>query len=284
MSLPIRWSRTFLVVLTAALAVLPAVSRLSAQQRDSLDWCGPAVDGRGRVRGVIYDSVTHQPLSGMRVGLAPLNGRDEPMNSGKWIGNDSLGRFCFDLGIGMPPGRYRLTGMYLSTLGHRRPAPIHRDVRVDSGVSTTISVPYRSLPALDSIATKSERDSLLAVLRDQRRKWSARRPYRYYFQAVPNCLCASPRIRVIVEGDSSVGTVEPETKVERISSSSRSLGTMEQVFDWLERDVRNPRNLYWKVKWDERYGFPTEWDANAGVVIVDVYTGYSVTHFQASRQ
>jgi hypothetical protein len=48
-----------------------------------------------------------------------------------------------------------------------RPAPIFRELRVDSGVSTAVLLPFRCLKALDSLVTEHTRDSGATVDRLQ---------------------------------------------------------------------------------------------------------------------
>lgn len=273
-----------LFIAAVGVSISLAVTPLSAQQL-SESWCGTAGNGNGRVRGIAYDSVTREPLSRVLAELGQVDERGKPLTYRTVAVTDSLGRFCLGNGDrGVPVGRYRLTFMHWPVLGYRRPAPVYREVRVDSGVSTTVTLAYRTLAALDSILAQPIRDSLLGAIRDQRQKWALRRPERYYYQVVPDCLCMSGRVTVIVEGDSVVGFVDDRTGAERHAPSARSLGTMERVFDWLERDVRNPRNRHWAVTWDDQYGFPKTWDADAGVVVIDAYRGASVTFFKSVRR
>lgn len=232
--------------------------------------------------GTVYDSVSRQGLASVIVQLQPADERGEVKYTGSgWFARtDSVGRFCFR-GAFLHPGHYRLTASHMPVLGIRRPAPTYRALRVDSLEDTAISMPYRSLRALDSISAQRIRDSLLAVTRDQRRQWRARRPARYYFAAAANCFCPNPLVTIVVEGDVAIGTLDPKTGAECLEhSSSDSLMTIDGIFDWLERDVRDPRNNRWNITWDARYGFPSRWEAGTEVIIVDAYGGATITRFE----
>lgn len=143
-----------------------------------------------------------------------------------------------------------------------------------------LSLPYRSFSGLDSLATERIRDSLLAVIRDHRQQWRSRRPARYYYEAHPNCLCPSPRVTVVVEGDSAIGTLDPRTGAERFARAADSLLTIDGLFDWLESDVRSADNNLWSVTWDARYGYPTHWEAGKDSFIIDAYGGATIVRFE----
>ena len=280
--MPLAHSR--LIVITALLLAAPAISSLAAQlPQPAESWCLPANDSGARVWGTVYDSVSRQPLSLLVLQLQPTDDTGAPTHNGWWARTDSLGRFCIR-GAFVRAGRYRLTATHLPVLGHRRAVPTHRDLRVEAANDTAISLPYHSLNALDSLATQGTRDSLLDVVRDQRRRWRARRPERYYYEAIPNCFCAHALAIVIVDGDSAIGYVDPKTGVERRDPSAASWGTIDARFDSIERDLRNPKNLQWTVTWDPRYGYPTRWEAGTGVVLMDDYRGFSIIRFQPSRR
>jgi len=85
-----------------------------------------------------------------------------------------------------------------------------------------------------------------------------------------------------VEGDSAIGYVDPKTGVERRDPSAAAWGTIDRLFDALEKDLRNPKNLQWTVTWDPRYGYPTQWSAGTGVVLIDDYGGFLVIRFEPS--
>lgn len=273
--------RRAVALLLVLLSAAPA-SRIAAQQPPAeKGWCLPVEDGGARVWGTVFDSVSRQPLALLVVRLEPADDTGAPIHNGWWARTDSLGRFCIR-GAFVRPGRYRLTATHLPVLGHRRPVPTDRDLRVEAPNDTALSLPYHSLKALDSIATQGTRDSLLQVVRDHRRQWHARRPERYYYEAIPNCFCAHALAIVIVDGDSAIGYVDPKTGVERRDLSAAAWGTIDRFFDSLERDLRNPRNLQWTVTWDPRYGYPTRWEAGTGVVLTDDSGGFSVIRFQPS--
>ena len=281
-----RHADSSLLVLAALLFSAPAMSKLAAQLPQPVEsWCLPADSGGARVWGTVYDSVSRLPLASVMVKLQPADERGEVRYTGSgWFARtDSVGRFCFR-GAYVHHGFYRLTASHTPVLGIRRPAPTYRALRVDSPGDTAISLPYRSLRALDSIATQRIRDSLLALIRDQRQWWRARRPARYYYEAMPNCLCPSPAVTIVVEGDSAVGTLDPKTGTERLDHSSRSLMTIDGIFDWLEGDVRNPANNRWTITWDARYGFPASWEAGTDVIIIDAYGGATITRFEPARR
>jgi hypothetical protein len=270
-----------MVVLVVVFAA--PVSDPAAQQPPSeKSWCLPA-DSGARVWGSVYDSITRKPLPLLVLQLQRADDTGVPVNNGWWARTDSLGRFCIR-GTFIRPGHDRLTATHLPVLGHRRAVPTHRDLRVETAADSAISLPYFSLSELDSIATQGTRDSLLAVVRDHRRQWRATRPQRYYYEKIPNCFCTYALATVIVEGDSAIGYVDPKTGVERRDPSAVSWGTIDGLFDTLERDLRNPTNLQWTVTWDPRYGYPTRWEAGTGVVLMDDYGGFSVTRFQPSPQ
>lgn len=272
----IRRSAALLLVFLSAAPACP----LPAQQ-PAESWCLPVEDGGARVWGTVHDSASRQPLALLVVQLQPADDTGAPMHNGWWARTDSLGRFCIR-GAFVRPGRYRLTVTHLPVLGHLRAVPIHRDLRVEAPDDTAISLPYHTLSALDSIATQGTRDSLLDVVRDHGRQWRVRRPERYYYEAVPNCFCAHAVAIVLVDGDSAIGYVDPKTGAERRDPRAAASGTIDRLFDSLERDLRNPKNLQWTVTWDPRYAYPTRWEAGTGVVLIDDYGGFSVIRFQPS--
>jgi Family of unknown function (DUF6174) len=267
------------LLVLAALAVAAPIRTLAAQpQQPAESWCVPPVGG-ARVWGTALDSVTQEPLPLLVLQLQPTDDSGVPKQTGWWARTDSLGRFCFR-GTFIQQGRYRLTATHPPVLGHQRPPPAQRDLRVALAADTAVSLPYRSFRALDSIATDRVRDSLLAVIGDQRRRWRARRPARYYYEAYPNCLCPIGTVTVVVAGDSVIGTLDPKTGAERLDQSARSLMTIDGIFDWLERDVRNPENNLWYITWNDRFGFPARWEAGRDVIVIDAYGGATITRFE----
>jgi len=268
------------LLVLAALAVGTPITGMAAQlPQPAESWCLRPDDGGARVWGTVYDSVTREPLQLLVLQLQPTNDSGAPKHSGWWARTDSLGRFCFR-GTFIHEGRYRLTATHPLVLGHHRPAPAQRDLRVALAADTAVSLPYRSFRALDSIATDRVRDSLLAVIGNQRRRWRARRPAHYYYEAYPNCLCPIGTVTVVVAGDSAIGTLDPKTGAERLDQSARSLMTIDGIFDWLERDVRNPENNLWYITWNDQFGFPARWEAGRDVIVIDAYGGATITRFE----
>jgi hypothetical protein len=85
---------------------------------------------------------------------------------------------------------------------------------------------------------------------------------------------------VVVAGDSAIGTLDPKTGAERLDQSATSLMTIDGIFDWLERDVRNPENNLWYITWNDRFGFPVRWEAGRDVIVIDAYGGATITRFE----